>query len=693
MRQHAAPVDAAAEWLAAATPAPLAALVAAASLLDLHAALAAARDEAALLPPAPRGPAPHLPPRPGEPAPRPGPLALAALAAGLPGAIGAAPAAATAAPAAPAARLQRLFRDGCGWPVVDAADQPYFRAVRLHHAQTGAPLTQAMLDALALVPVASLPRILAGPEALRDWWLFEVALPMGLPVEALPAAHLAHWRGALPDGGEPPLPRFALALHARRGHATEARDAPARLALLFGHALHALRDPRGAALTGAQAMALLAAPLAAQGRQASVFQAMVGLAAGPRPGGFAASLDHASLLLRTELPHLLPLLPGGQPAPEPLLVAGHGNSSGLGEKLGMLLRSLERCGIGWRAFDARSGQALVRRGAALLALREQPRPWRAQPNGSPPAQPTGIFLLNPQGVAAMAVRHEMASLFERRRIGFFFTELQALPAAHVAACAAMDEIWTSSEFNRAVYAAHCATPVCNIGTAISWPSDVPDAYTGFMPERAERFVFLLSFDPASWLRRKNPSAAVAAFAAAFPDRAEPVALVIKVPTSPRTLDGDPYDEWSAIEQAAARDRRIVIREAYSGFAEYLGHVAHADCVVSPHRSEGFGYLCAQAHHFAVPLIATGYSGNLDFCNPDNAWLIEHDMRAVGEGEFLPGSRGDWADVRVAHLAALMRAVYRDPAAARARARRGQALLREKYHPARFDAALLARLAA
>ena len=41
-------------------------------------------------------------------------------------------------------------------------------------------------------------------------------------------------------------------------------------------------------------------------------------------------------------------------------------------------------------------------------------------------------------------------------------------------------------------------------------------------------------------------------------------------------------------------------------------ITSLDCFVSPHRSEGFGFNLAESMYLEKPVIATGYSGNIDF---------------------------------------------------------------------------------
>lgn len=684
--------QAAMAWLQAARPSALAELATRTGTLNLAAPLDAARRHAALKPP----PGDELAPWPGPPrhAPDAGGRSLRDLASGPPAGL------LETELGTPSMRLSRALARRGGWPRIQPEHRPYFQHVRLHQHDSGAPLTAAMLDALALTPLAELARILSSPEAVREWWLFDIVLPHGLPVEALPAQHLQHWRSTDADAAAPPLSHFVH--HARERHAPELEkprldDAPGRLALLFRHLLREFRDPRAFALTGQEALDPLRQRLCADGREATLFQVLVALAlchAGAAHRSFADALDDAARIVNRELPQLAALLTGPPCADQPLMLVGHNNSSGLGENFRMFVASFARSGTATRIFDAEDGDTLVHDAQGMLVpLSQQPARGIQQGVGRRLSRPTSLFMVNPDRMSMLAARQDFAGLTGRRRIGFFLTEMRFLPPAMAAACDRMDEIWTPSDFVRDAYAAHTRTPVFNLGKALNWPLDVPDPYGAILPAREETFVFMTSFDPGSWLRRKNPTAVVAAFLAAFPTRREKVALVIRLPDSARGHPGDPFDEWRLIEQVAAREPRIIIQEGFAPFVEYLGHVAHADCVVSAHRSEGFGYLCAQAHHFTTPLICTGYSGNMDFCTPENAWLIDYDMRPVTEGEFLPGTRGDWADPRVPHLAELMRRLPNEPERAQRMAEAGCALVRERYAPRRFDAAVLERLSA
>ncbi len=85
----------------------------------------------------------------------------------------------------------------------------------------------------------------------------------------------------------------------------------------------------------------------------------------------------------------------------------------------------------------------------------------------------------------------------------------------------------------------------------------------------------------------------------------------------------------------------------------------SDCVVSLHRSEGFGLTLAEAMYLGKPVIATAYSGNMDFTNPANSFLVDFKLRAVGSGCEPYDPDQLWADPDLESACAKMRAVFED----------------------------------
>ena len=143
------------------------------------------------------------------------------------------------------------------------------------------------------------------------------------------------------------------------------------------------------------------------------------------------------------------------------------------------------------------------------------------------------------------------------------------------------------------------------------------------------------FDHLSITERKNPIGVVNAFRRAFAPDEGPV-LVIK------TMNG--HQRWPNHQRVlAAADGRGNIRvwdEALER-ADQMALVAIADAMVSLHRSEGLGLHLAEAMWLGTPVVATRYSGNLDFMNDDNSLLIDAQIVNVehGEGVYPSSPRG------------------------------------------------------
>ena len=78
---------------------------------------------------------------------------------------------------------------------------------------------------------------------------------------------------------------------------------------------------------------------------------------------------------------------------------------------------------------------------------------------------------------------------------------------------------------------------------------------------------------------------------------------------------------------------------------------------------------AEAMLARKPVIATGYSGNLDFMTNENSFLVRHDMATVPSGcdPYPPGAA--WAEPDIDHASHLMRLVYEDSAQRQRVARR------------------------
>ena len=261
---------------------------------------------------------------------------------------------------------------------------------------------------------------------------------------------------------------------------------------------------------------------------------------------------------------------------------------------------------------------------------------------------------------------------ESYNIGFFFWELNRIPPSQYLALSMLDEIWVASEYDREIYSRYTAIPITNVGMAVEAippGAPLPRSYFG-LPEGV--FVFLTTFDSFSFIERKNPLGVIKAFRAAFPIERHDVALVVK--TQNRFKVDDAYQKkiWAQITQHANSDPRIIVINETFNYRELLSFKRLCNCYVSLHRSEGWGFGLIEAMQLGVPVIATGYSGNMDFCSDETCFLVEYDLIGPQPHEYIFVERdSQWAEPRIDSAAAHMRNVVqqRDQANSRAIAAR------------------------
>ena len=285
-----------------------------------------------------------------------------------------------------------------------------------------------------------------------------------------------------------------------------------------------------------------------------------------------------------------------------------------------------------------------------------------------------LFCLTGFDTARAYVEHPQ--LFAGRlNIGYWPWELPEWPAAWASAYDVVDEIWVSSRYTQDSFALTAPVPVLLMPMAVTTASGRNYRRADFgLPEG--RFLFLFTFDWNSYVARKNPSACIDAFQAAFPPGEEAgVGLVLKVMGG---RDEDPH--WRALLARVAADPRIRIFHGTLDRDAVLGLAKLCDAVVSLHRSEGFGRTLAEAMLLGKPTVATAYSGNTDFCTPESCALVPARLVTVQPGEY-PWSEGMvWAEPDVGQAALAMRQLVSDRPYREAIALAGQRLVAARHEP-------------
>ena len=126
------------------------------------------------------------------------------------------------------------------------------------------------------------------------------------------------------------------------------------------------------------------------------------------------------------------------------------------------------------------------------------------------------------------------------------------------------------------------------------------------------------------------------------------------------------------------DSRILQIHEVLPHSENTALMQCCDCYVSLHRSEGFGLTLAESMLMGKPVITTGYSGNMDFTNPETALLVDYKLVQVQPGDY-PFSRGEmWAEPNVQQACEYMRELVEDSTFARPLTQKGVELIRNSF---------------
>ncbi|MEO0861156.1 MAG: glycosyltransferase [Pseudomonadota bacterium] len=269
-------------------------------------------------------------------------------------------------------------------------------------------------------------------------------------------------------------------------------------------------------------------------------------------------------------------------------------------------------------------------------------------------------------------------------IGYFYWELNTPAACHFLGMDLLDEIWVSTDYGVAIYGpANQGRPVINVGMCYEdLPNLKRDTSRAFVEDRfdltGDEFVFLVAFDSFSFVQRKNPIGTLKAFQKAF-DKDAPVRLVIK--TQNRTRITDPAQQviWDEVDKIMAGDDRIRILDETLAYDDLLRLKQGSDCYISLHKSEGWGFGMIEAMNLGIPVVATAYSGNMDFCRKDTVWLVEYEEVELKEDDYIfvrPGQK--WANPDIDDAARQLYAVYSDTAEREARAKAARDMVRQDF---------------
>jgi glycosyltransferase involved in cell wall biosynthesis len=232
------------------------------------------------------------------------------------------------------------------------------------------------------------------------------------------------------------------------------------------------------------------------------------------------------------------------------------------------------------------------------------------------------------------------------RIGYWAWELPDPPMDWVGCDRNVAEIWTPSEFSQASLVQLSANPIHVV------PHHIP-VRAARRHHPGEPFTVLAMADSRSSLSRKNPAGALRAFRSAF--GTSPAArLVLK-------LSG--RDDELQVLQASFGDLlaggNVDVVRGHLDNTELAILYRRADVLLSLHRAEGFGLPMAEAMAHGVPVVATGWSGNLTFMSAADSYLIPYTLVPVDDASSIYGD-SIWAEPDLDAAADALRILAEQP---------------------------------
>lgn len=309
--------------------------------------------------------------------------------------------------------------------------------------------------------------------------------------------------------------------------------------------------------------------------------------------------------------------------------------------------------------------------------------WDAPETQKPLTHPVTLIHFNPD-MTRLLLAEPIKSIWlnSSYKIGYWMWETTELPQHWIKAAALFDEIWTASTFCQSTIASKIDKPVYVV------PHNVDCSSCGTILNRKQwgipedGFVFLCAMDFKSRVDRKNPWAAIRSFEKTISDSAADAYLIIKV------INSSNSSGFRKLSRICRSNNRIIVLDKLLPRHEMESLIEVSDALLSMHRAEGFGLPIAEAMSLGKPVIATGWSGNMDFMTEGNSFPVRYSMIKLKKNA-PPYPKGTvWAEPDIDHAAEIMAWLVKNPETGLCKAERARQDIAEG-----FDARITGKIVA
>ena len=267
-----------------------------------------------------------------------------------------------------------------------------------------------------------------------------------------------------------------------------------------------------------------------------------------------------------------------------------------------------------------------------------------------------LIAVNADSLPVVSISLDQADMRKRFNIGYWAWELAEFPDIWQSAFEMYKEIWTLSTFCTSSVEKKSPVPVLTVPLHTGKLGSCINNGREYFSIPHNVFLFMIAYDCNSYVERKNPQASVRAFMDAFSPEDRHVGLVLKL-----SYPENYRSHIKELLETLSEYPNIFYFDKYLSDVEIRTLVNISDTFVSLHRSEGFGLIPLEAMALGTPVIATAWSGNMDYMNHKNAALVDYTLVPVN-GQYVattPEEDYMWAEPDIAEAAEHMRRLVSD----------------------------------
>lgn len=241
----------------------------------------------------------------------------------------------------------------------------------------------------------------------------------------------------------------------------------------------------------------------------------------------------------------------------------------------------------------------------------------------------------------------------KKLIGFLVFEGSKIPTAFLKPCEIVDLIFVPSKHTKqaAVNAGINPDKIKVIGEGVDAEIFKPTPPISSLISNKFTFVFNKGWAKGK-LDRSGFHIALQAFVEEF-KKEEPVRFLAHI--NP-VYGGNVHQMIGSLGLDLKNSADVAINSDIMPFQVLSGFYCAGDVFLSPHKSEGWGLNICEAMACGLPAICTKYGGNLDYCNEENSYFIDYDLKPASDPDLIY-EESKWAEPKIEDLKKQMRYVF------------------------------------